>query len=126
MNYIDKLKKSINEKMTLPEIVNTFEKFCEEPIKEDLILFETGTFDFKGEKLLCFSMVRQYPNDEDEYYQIHVDVLYRPTEENKYFSEIVWNEDIEDNIFNYIRKSKSYECLSNERYCKIDIYMDET
>lgn len=126
MNYIEKLENSINENMSLSEIVELFEKFCEEPINDDMILFETGTFNFTGEELFYFSLSRQFPNDEEEYYQIHVDVLYKPTDDNKSFSEAVWNEDIDGNIFDYIRESKVYELLRNERYCKIDIYMDET
>ena len=35
----------------------------------DMILFETGTFSFTGENLFYFSLVRQFPNDEDEYYR---------------------------------------------------------
>ena len=56
---------------------------------------------------LIFSLVRQFPNDEEEYYQIHVDVLYIPTEENKDFQRTIWNEDIEEDIFSYIKKTLS-------------------
>jgi len=126
MDYIEKLENSINEKMTLSEIITVFEKFCEEPIDDDMILFETGTFDFTGESLFYFSMVRQFPNEEEEYYQIHVEVLYRPTDDNKSFREAIWDEDIEGYIFDYIRESKAYECVRNERYYKIDIFLDET
>lgn len=60
-----------------------FEEMCNMPLKEDMILFETGTYSFTGKPMFNFSLVRQFPNDEEEYYQIHVDVLYIPTEENK-------------------------------------------
>ena len=65
-----------------------------------MILFETGTYSFTGKPMFNFSLVRQFPNDEEEYYQIHVDVLYIPTEENKDFQRTIWNEDIEEDILN--------------------------
>ena len=72
--------------MPLPDIVKAFEEMCEEQIDNDMILFETGTFSFTGEPLFYFSLVRQFPNDDDEYYQIHVDVLFKPNITNHEFS----------------------------------------
>ena len=71
-------------------------------------------------------MVRQFPNDEDEYYQIHVDVLYTPDSTNQKFSFNVWNIEVEGNIFDYIRKSEVFTYLKFKPYQKIDIYVDET
>ena len=124
MNYLEKLNGSINHSMPLPDIVKAFEEMCEEPIDNDMILFETGTFSFTGEPLFYFSLVRQFPNDDDEYYQIHVDVLFKPNITNHEFSFTVWNIDIKENIFDFIRKSAAY--AKSEPYQRIDIYMDET
>ena len=90
------LQNSISDNSSLEHIVSMFEEMCNMPLKEDMILFETGTYSFTGKPMFNFSLVRQFPNDEEEYYQIHVDVLYIPTEENKDFQRTIWNEDIEE------------------------------
>lgn len=90
------------------------------------ILFETGTYSFTGKPMFNFSLVRQFPNDEEEYYQIHVDVLYIPTEENKDFQRTIWNEDIEEDIFSYIKKAPEFNFCKDKVFSKIEIYLDET
>ena len=86
------LKNTITDNMPLENIIDVFEKMCQVPIDYDMILFETGTYDFTGEPLFQISLVRQIPNDDDdEFYQLHVDVFYKPTDENKVFSEATWN-----------------------------------
>lgn len=126
MNNLEFLQNTITDKMELDEIIDTFEEMCQTSIEDDMILFETGTYDFTGEPLFYFSLVRQLPNEEEEYIQIHVDVLYKPNQENKKLSESIWNEDLEENIFDYIRKSKDYNYAKDDQILKIDIYMDET
>lgn len=84
------LKKAITDKMPLENIVDVFEQMCQTPIEEDMILFETGTYSFAGEPFFYFSLVRQYPNNEDdEFYQIHVDVLYAPTVKTRLLNRCV-------------------------------------
>ena len=126
IDFIKQLKEVINEDASVQDIVDRFEEMCREPIDNDMILFESGTFSFTGEELFCFSLVRQFPNEEEEYYQIHVDVLFETNDENKTLSESVWNEDIEENIFEYVRKSESFSYAISNTYKRVDIYMDET
>lgn len=103
------LKDKITDKTPLEEIVDVFEQMCSIPLEEDMILFETGTFTtFASEPVFEISLVRQFPNDDEEFFQIHVDILYKPTSENKMFSEATWNEDLSENIFDYIRKSEVF------------------
>ncbi len=71
-------------------------------------------------------MVRQFPNDEEEYYQIHIDVLYIPTKENMIFKQATWNEDIEENIFDYIRKTPAFAYCKENVFSRVEIYLDET
>lgn len=78
-----------------------------------MILFSISYSGFPNN---CFSI----------YYQIHVDVLFETNDENKALKEIVWNEDIEENIFEYVRKSESFNYAISDIYKKVDIYMDET
>ena len=120
------LKKSVKDGMSLTEIVDAFEKMCQVPMEDDMILFETGTYKFTGEPLFYFSMTRQFPNGGEEFYQLHLDVMYSPNEENKAFKNSVWNEDIDEDIFKYIKESEAFKYASADKYLKIKIYMDET
>lgn len=129
-NSKEKLLKFLQERITkdtsLESIVATFEQMCSISVKEDMILFETGTFDFSGEERFYFSMVRQFPNDEEEFYQLHVDVLYEPTEKNKDYQQTTWNEEIDENIFGYIKNSLEYKHCKGDQICNLEIYLDET
>lgn len=120
------LQYKISDKSSLENIIDVFEEMCNIPVKEDMILFETGTYSFTGEPMFYFSLVRQFPNDEEEYYQIHVDVLYVSTAENKNFEQNIWNEDIEENIFSYIKKTSEFSFCKNKEFSKVEIYFDET
>lgn len=120
------LQNKISDKSSLENIVDVFEEMCNIPVKEDMILFETGTYSFTGEPMFYFSLVRQFPNDEEEYYQIHVDVLYVSTAENKNFEQNIWNEDIEENIFSYIKKTSEFSFCKNKEFSKVELYLDET
>ena len=120
------LKDKITDKTPLEEIVDVFEQMCNIPLEEDMILFETGTFTtFASEPVFEISLVRQFSND-DEFFQLHVDILYKPTSENKIFSEATWNEDLSENIFDYIRKTEVFAYAKNKEYIKVEIYLDET
>ena len=89
-------------------------------LKKIWFLFETGTFTaFSKEPFFQISLVRQFSNDDEEFYQIHVVILYKPTAENKIFSETTWDEDLDENIFDYIRKSASFAYARNHEYIEI-------
>ena len=103
-NLIKFLEDKITDKMSVEEIVDAFSK----------------------EPFFQISLVRQFSNDDEEFYQIHVVILYKPTAENKIFSETTWDEDLDENIFDYIRKSASFAYARNHEYIEVKIYMDET
>lgn len=131
MDILEVLNNAIAGKNTLEELIAAFESMCKVPIEgtekeQEMILFETGTFDFTGEPLFYFSLVRQYPNEEEEFCQIHMDIHYKPDEANQRFSASVWDADIEEDIFDYVRKSEVYSVLASKSIYKVDVYMDET
>lgn len=126
-NLIDFLKVNIRNKASLENIVNIFEQMCEILAKEDMILFETGTFTTSlNTQMFQISFVRQFSNEDEEFYQVRVDILYEPDNENKIFNETVWDEDLTQNIFDYIRNSKVFTYAKNKEYCKVKIWCDET
>jgi hypothetical protein len=45
---------------------------------------------------------------------------------NSLFKQTTWNFELEESIFDYIRKSEEYNALKDEFVIKIDVYMDET
>lgn len=68
-NTLEYLQKEIKENMSVKDIVDIFEQACQPMDEEDMILFETGTYDFTGEELFYFSLVKQFPmEDDDEFY----------------------------------------------------------
>ena len=124
---IDFLKNKIRERSSLEEIVNVFERMCSIPLEEDMILFETGTFTTSAdEPMFQISLVRQFPNEDEEFYQIHVDIFYETDDENKKMSESIWDEDLSENIFDYIRNSKAFAYAKSKEYHKVKIWCDET
>ena len=121
------LENKITERSSLEEIVNVFERMCSIPLEEDMILFETGTFTTSGdEPMFQISLVRQLPNEDEEFYQIHVDIFYETDDENKKMSESMWDEDLSENIFDYIRNSKAFAYAKSKEYHKVKIWCDET
>ena len=70
------LEDKITDKMSVEEIVDVFEQMCSTPLEEDMVLFETGTFtEFSKEPFFQISLVRQFSNSDEEFYQIHVTVF---------------------------------------------------
>lgn len=124
---INFLKDKITDKISFGEIVNVFEQMCNIPLEEDMIFFETGTFTtFADEPMFQISLVRQFSNEDEEFYQIHVDILYESDNENKMMSESICDEDLSENIFTYIRNSKIFAYAKNKKYSKVKIWCDET
>ena len=121
------LRERITDKMPLEDMVAIFEDLCREPIDDEMILFEVGTFTNVSDKpLFQLSLVRQAPNEDEEFYQVHLDIFYEASQENQIFSESIWDEDLEENIFDYIRSSKVFAYAKEQEYQTIKIYLEET
>ena len=39
---------------------------------------------------------------------------------------MVWDEDLDENFFDYIRTSEAFEAVKDDKYVDVEIYMDET
>ena len=121
------LRERITDKMPLEDMVAIFEDLCREPIYDEMILFETGTFTSISDKpLFQLSLVRQAPNEDEEFYQVHLDIFYEASQDNQIFSEATWDEDIEEDIFDYIRASDVFAYAKKQEYLAVNIYLDET
>ena len=121
------LRERITDKMPLEEMVAIFEDLCREPIEDEMVLFETGTFTTISDKpLFQLSLVRQAPNEDEEFYQVHLDIFYKASQDNQIFNESTWYEDLEENIFDYIRKSEVFAYAKEQEYQAVKIYLEET
>ena len=85
----------------------------------DEMLWETGNYNFTSEKLYYFCLVRQFQlEDEDEFWQLHLDLMYdkKPKILNPY--ECLWES--EGEFFDKILNSEAYKGLIG-RDCKCNI-----
>ena len=126
MEMLEFLKNNISTEQTLDEIINTFEEMCKTPIEEDLLLSEYGVYDFTGEDLFYYDLVRQYPDGEDEYFQLRVSIMFSPDEENRFLQDTLWSDDSDENFFDYIKKSDGYAYAKVHEFKSIDIRIDQT
>ena len=112
----------------------TFKEFCKEPVEgeEDKeILFECGVFDFTGEELFHFDLVRQFTvYEEDEYShmeQLHCEFLFKQTDELRKLEISEWSMDYDDidDFFNHIENLQEFKILLNFNPIKLEIYKEE-
>ena len=121
------LREKITDKMPLEDMVAIFEDLCREPIDDEMILFESGTFtSISDNPLFQLSLVRQAPNEDEEFYQVHLDIFYEASQDNQIFSESTWDEDLEENIFDYIRNSEVFVYAKEQEYLAVKMYLEET
>ena len=121
------LRERITDKMPLEEMVAIFEDLCREPIEDEMILFETGTFTAISDKpMFQISLVRQTSNEDEEFYQVHLDIFQEACQENEVFHESIWDENLEENIFDYIRNSEVFAYAKDQEYLAVKMYMDQT
>ena len=113
--------------MKLLELIDIFENMCaiSKNPETDMLLFEVGTFPFTGQQLFYFSLTRQFPNGEDEFFQLHLDVMYKPNSKNAKFFDSYWDNEIEGNFFDFVRTSEAYINVKDDEIFMIDAHMDE-
>ena len=122
---VERLRKELAEATTVEECLLAFEKECERPFDDELRLFECGTYSWnKG--LFSLSLTRQFPDGGDEFYQVHMELLYEPDDENKKLFESVWDEHVKGDFFDYVRRSKAYHYAQVNKFTKLRIYIDST
>lgn len=126
MALLDFLNENISKNNTVDEIIDVFEEMCRISIEDELLLLEYGVYDFTGEELFYFDLVRQYPDGDGEYYQLRVSLMFTPDKENSKLNDTLWSDDVDENFFDYIRKSSGYMYAKNNSIKSIDIRIDRT
>ena len=113
MDILTFLNENITTKTPLSEILDVFCKMCEIELPESQLLFETGVFSFTCDEQYYFSLVRQYEAENDGRNQIHIDVIYPPTNRISDLSRADWMENV-DEFKQKVLSSKEYSILKNE------------
>ena len=122
---IQKLKEQLSDESTVEECVRAFEKICEDPIDDDMLLFECGIYPWEGD-YFSFSLTRQYPDGADEFFQVKMELIFTADKENKKLFESAWDSRIKGDFFDYVRNSKSYRYAQENKSLKLRIYMEQT
>lgn len=122
------LNDSIRDGMSLEEMIDAFSRMCETSVGEpDDLLFETGVFDFTGEKMFHFSLVRQFQFlDENEYVQLHLEILYSPRPLLKLLYGTKWGTPSDGSFFEHVRNSPAYKAVQNLPIAGVVVRIDET
>ena len=127
VDLLEFLKEKLSGGESVESIVDVFEEMCSIPLDIDAVLFETGVFPFCGKDMFIFSLTRQYPNDtDDEFYQLHVEIYYEPDSDNSGMNECIWSMHTDENIFDTVRRSPTYEYARCHEYLSYEISLDET
>ena len=123
---VGKLREQLSNESTVEECVKAFEKICEDPIDDDeMLLFECGIYPWEGD-YFSFSLTRQYPDGEDEFFQIKMELIFTADKENRKLFESVWDSRIKGEFFDYVRNSKAYRYAQENKSLKVRIYMTQT
>ena len=123
------LEKETKQVATLDQAIDAFFKVVAsaKPNDEEMLLYEVGCYAFDGSEESClFSLVRQTPTRDDEFYQMHMEVVYEAGEEERQLNESEWHEEGDDDLRDYVHQSKAYNVLKNKRILKIEVWVDET
>ena len=122
------LHASIQEGMTLEQMIDAFAEMCKLPVGDpDDLLFETGTYSFPGESQFYFSLVRQFQRpDADEYVQLHLDVMYAPSPQTALFLRTEWGSPEDPDFFGLVKNSQEFQTVRALPISKVNVYIDET
>lgn len=122
------LRDTVQDGMTLDELIDAFEKMCVHDVGEpDMLLFQTGVFNFTGEKLFHFDLVRQFDFlGGDELVQLHMTVLYEPSPKLSLLRKIHWGEPEDGSFFSVVRGSMAYRAVKALPIVRVEIDVHET
>ena len=127
IDLLNFLRERIHDDMKLSEMIDVFDEMSKRSVDEDdMLLFETGIFSFSGPPMFSFSLVRQCPNEEEEFFQLHLEVQYEPKDKHEPLSGVVWNDEVDGDFFAFVKKSDAYAAIKDDTIAKINIFLDET
>lgn len=127
LSVFQALRDSVRDGMTLDALIDAFARMCAIGVGDpDDLLFETGTYDFTGEKLFYFSLVRQFRyRDEDEFVQLHLDVRYQPSPATARLQSTEWG-NATPVFFEAVKASSAFNAVKDQPIAQVEVYIDET
>ena len=102
------------------ELVTAFMEIEEQEMDIDQLLFP------ETETMFYFSLVRQFPDVEDEFFQIHMDVKFNISDKNRELSASLWSDQTEGDFFDAVFGSDVFKQLSAEEMQDVCVYIDAT
>ncbi len=121
---VDFMKKRVTPTMTVSEYVEVYKEMCDIYLSDDnLLLYQCGYWD-EGEFSLI--LTRQYPNEDEEYYQNNMTLNFAETEENKELEECVWHDQLDVDFFDYVRDSAAFKYAETHPIKSVVIEIEET
>ncbi|PKR86077.1 hypothetical protein [Heyndrickxia camelliae] len=109
-----------------------FKAFAKEDVvgeEEKAILFQCGIFNFTGEKLFYFDLVRQFTDIEDgNMQQLHCEFVFNPVKEFKKLKVSEWYFNYEGELDDYFKKVenlKEFKIPLNYTPVQFNIFQEE-
>ena len=129
-NMEEALKRAIAGKTTLPELVDAFESTCRAYLwtpddEDDLLLFESGNYNFTGTPTFQFALTRQIPDGKGEYLQLRLTVHYPREPFGLLLYRTVWSNPSMD-FFSKVRGSLPYKKMKSRPILAVDCETQET
>lgn len=118
-SFVDMLETRLPPTPTVGEAVDAFESMCRVSLnaEADDFFFETGVFQYGGEDIFYFSLIRQFKMPTAEPMQVHLHLKYPPTEKNREYQASFWAEGGFSTFFNKVRASAAYQHLERNSDC---------
>lgn len=122
------LNAAIHDGMTLEKMIDAFADMCKISVGDpDDLLFETGNYNFTGEQLFYFSLVRQFQFlDPDEYVQLRLDVTYAPSRKTAFCHSLKWSSLTAGDFFEMVKNSRSFRALKDLPILQVSVRVEET
>ena len=116
------IKRELGERPTVDEVIDIFRKHCSSLAPNDLMLFETGVFDYRlGEgRRYYFDLTRQ-TDENTELIQLKISIIFDVTPANRFLRIVKWSDSAEGDFFEFIRSTKQYAYAKNHPYLKIQV-----
>lgn len=120
------LKNSISDNSSLEHIVSVFEEMCNMPLKEDMILFETGTYSLQENLCLTFLWLDNFLMMRKSIIKFMWMCYIFQRKKIKIFNEL-YGMRILKKIYSAIsKKTPEFSFCKDKVFSKIEIYLDET
>ena len=91
------------------------------------LLFETGNYNFSGEKMFYFSLARQFQFlDDNEYVQLRLEVTYAPSPKTALCYTTKWGSLTDGDFFAMVKGSRAFRIVRGLPIAEVNVRVEET